>query len=382
MDESLNDPTPRPVLQVEDGFFLALVLVVSILFGLVIEPFFAPILWGVIAAILFMPINRRVLAEMPGRPGGAAGLTLLLIIALVIIPAILLAMALTQEVSIFYAKIQSGEIDFAALFARLQASLPRWVLGYLERYGLTDFEALQARLNAALSSSFRTLAAQAVLIGQGAFSFLVALSVMLYLTFFLLRDGESLAARVMAMTPLRAAPRQALLTQFVTVVRATVKGSIVVAIAQGMLGGIIFWALGVEGALLWAVVMGFFSLLPAIGTGLIWIPVAIYLIATGALLKGLILIFCGVFVIGLIDNLLRPILVGRDTRLPDYVVLITTLGGLELFGFSGIVIGPVVAALFIATWSIVSEMRHSGTGADLGAAPLPEESADQDRPRT
>jgi len=341
MDESLMEPTPRPTPRVEDSFF------------------FAPILWSVIAAILFMPVNRRLLAAMPGRPGGAAGLTLLLIIALVIIPAILLAVALTQEVSVFYARIQSGEIDFAVLFARLQDSLPRWMANYLDRYGLTDFDALQARLNAALASSFRTLAAQAVLIGQSAFGFLVALGVMLYLTFFLLRDGEALTARVMRMTPLRAAPRQALLRQFVMVVRATIKGSIVVAIAQGMLGGTIFWLLGVEGALLWAVLMTFFSLLPAVGTGLIWVPVAIYLIATGALAKGLILVFCGLFVIGLVDNLLRPILVGRDTRLPDYVVLITTLGGLELFGFSGIVIGPVIAALFIAIWSIVSDMRAS-----------------------
>ncbi|MBN8831031.1 MAG: AI-2E family transporter, partial [Sphingomonadales bacterium] len=163
------EPTPRPTLRVEDSFFLALVVVVSIAFALVIEPFFAPILWSVIAAILFMPVNRRLLAAMPGRPGGAAGLTLLRIIALVIIPAILLAVALTQEVSVFYARIQSGEIDFAVLFARLQDSLPRWMANYLDRYGLTDFDALQARLNAALASSFRTLAAQAVLIGQSAF---------------------------------------------------------------------------------------------------------------------------------------------------------------------------------------------------------------------
>jgi predicted PurR-regulated permease PerM len=111
------------------------------------------------------------------------------------------------------------------------------------------------------------------------------------------------------------------------------------------------------------VMMGFFSLLPAVGTGLIWAPVAIYLLATGAIWKGLILIFCGMFVIGMVDNLLRPILVGRDTRIPDYVVLITTLGGLQLFGFNGIVIGPVIAALFIATWQIVIRTRSHEAGA-------------------
>ena len=151
--------------------------------------------------------------------------------------------------------------------------------------------------------------------------------------------------------------------QFVVVTRATIKGSLVVAIVQGLIGGIIFWALGIPGALLWGVLMGCFSLIPAVGTGLIWAPVALYLLATGAVVKGVILIACGLFVIGLVDNLLRPILVGRDTRIPDYVVLITTLGGIDMFGFNGIVIGPVIAALFIATWNIVTRMR-TGNGLE------------------
>jgi predicted PurR-regulated permease PerM len=153
------------------------------------------------------------------------------------------------------------------------------------------------------------------------------------------------------------------------VIRATIKGSVIVAIVQGLIGGIVFWALGVEGALLWGVMMGLFSLLPAVGTGLVWVPVAIYLFAIGAIAKGLILVICGLFVIGMVDNILRPILVGRDTRMPDYVVLISTLGGLQLFGFSGIVIGPVIAALFIAIWNIVSGMRSREEDEDGPPAP-------------
>ena len=120
-----------------------------------------------------------------------------------------------------------------------------------------------------------------------------------------------------------------------------------------------FWGLGIEGALLWAVVMAFMSLLPAIGTGIVWVPVAIYLLATGAIWQGLVLVFCGLFVIGMVDNLLRPILVGKDAKMPDYVVLISTLGGIELLGFNGIIIGPVIAALFIAVWDITTEARRS-----------------------
>lgn len=354
------EPPPPPLHltpRIEDGFFLGVVLIVSIAFALVVEPFFAAILWGVIAAILFAPVNRRILAAMPTHRNGAALLTLFLILAVVIVPAFILGAALLQEAAYFYGKIQSGEINFVRLFSKTIASLPDWARPTVRRLGLGNFYAAQEMVTRGLTSSFRTLAGQAFQIGQSAFSFLVALGVMLYLTYFLLRDGEILAQRVAAAAPLRASQRQALFDQFVIVIRATIKGSIVVAIVQGFIGGVVFWALDIPGALLWGVLMGAFSLLPAVGTGLVWVPVAIYLFATGAVWQGVVLVVCGALVIGSVDNVLRPILVGRDTRIPDYVVLISTLGGIELFGFSGIVIGPVIAALFIATWNIFTKMR-------------------------
>ena len=154
-------------------------------------------------------------------------------------------------------------------------------------------------------------------------------------------------------------------SRFADVVRATVKGSILVAIAQGALGGLAFWFLGIHAALLWAVLMAFLSLVPAVGAGLVWVPVAIYLLATGAVWQGISLILYGVLVIGLVDNLLRPFLIGKDTKLPDYVVLISTLGGIQVFGLNGFVIGPLIAAMFMVTWEIFSASRtaspESGT---------------------
>ncbi|MCW2363229.1 MULTISPECIES: AI-2E family transporter [Sphingobium] len=358
-------PPPR---KIEDHAFLALVILITVAFAFILEPYFQAILWGVIIAILFQPVHREIRDIMPRWPSAAAGLTLLLIIALVIVPALLLTIALIQEASVFYARIQSGEINFAQLFDDLRASMPAWSESWLQRYGLDNFNAAQERLREAAADSFQFVAAQAVNIGQSAFSLFIAFTVMLYLTYFLLRDGETLMESVIKRTPLRDGPRRELLRQFVLVIRATVKGSIIVAIVQGFIGGVVFWLLGVEGALLWGVMMGFFSLLPAVGTGIVWVPVAVYLLVSGALAQALILIFCGIFVIGMVDNLLRPILVGRDTRMPDYLVLITTLGGLQLFGFSGLVIGPVIAALFIATWNIVAGMR----GQDEAALPITE----------
>jgi predicted PurR-regulated permease PerM len=161
--------------------------------------------------------------------------------------------------------------------------------------------------------------------------------------------------------PLSMEHKRHLFSKFTTVIRATVKGNVVVAAAQGTLGGIMFSFLGIQGALLWGFVMAFLSLLPAVGAGLIWLPVAIYFLFTGAVWQGITLIAFGVLVIGLVDNILRPILVGRDTKIPDYVILISTLGGMVLFGLNGFVIGPVIAALFIAAWDLFSASKEAST---------------------
>lgn len=121
--------------------------------------------------------------------------------------------------------------------------------------------------------------------------------------------------------------------------------------------------------------MGFLSLLPAVGAGLIWAPVAIYFLLTGATIKGVVLIAFGVLVIGMVDNVLRPILVGKDTKMPDYVVLISTLGGMALFGLNGFVIGPLIAALFMASWDLFSPPEEAAAAPAATPAPPPAETS-------
>lgn len=345
--------------RIEDGSFLALVLIVSVGFAAVVAPFFGAILWAIVLALMFEPVYRRILGAMPGRPSLAALLTLTTIVLVVILPALFLGTALIQEFLTVYNAIQSGRIDIAALFARFTAALPGWVQGWLHANGLTDFEGARHRITEALSGSFGAIAGRALAVGQGAFNLILMGGVMLYLTFFLIRDGEQLTKRVIRSIPLDPDRRHAVFRNFTVVTRATIKGSLVVAIVQGVIGGVTFWILGIEGALLWGTMMGLFSLVPAIGCGIVWVPVALYLFATGAVVKGLVLVIAGTVVIGTVDNVLRPILVGRDTRLPDYVVLISTLGGLQVFGFHGLIVGPVVAALFLAVWEIVTEQRKA-----------------------
>jgi predicted PurR-regulated permease PerM len=159
--------------------------------------------------------------------------------------------------------------------------------------------------------------------------------------------------------PLTPTHQQELLHKFSHVIRSTVRGNLVVAALQGALGGLAFWFLGVRGALLWAAVMAFLSLLPAIGAALVWLPVALWFLATGATWQGVALAAWGVLVIGLVDNLLRPMLVGKATLMPDYVVMITTLGGMVVFGINGFVLGPVIAAMFFAVWHMVLIARQA-----------------------
>lgn len=353
----MRDGEPRKW-QLEDAGFWVLVVLVTLGFALLVAPYFGAILWGLVVAILFEPVNRRVSVLLGGRKTLATTLTLLLIIALVILPALLLGVALVQEALSIYGKFETGQVDIVSMARRFVASLPRWAREAVMATDISDIDSLKDMFGGGIASGVQALAARALNLGQGALKFIASLGIMLYLTFFLLRDGEAMGQKILPAIPLRSAERDTLLRHFVVVVRATMKGTVVVAIVQGVLGGTIFWALGIEGALLWGVFMGFFSLVPAVGTGAIWVPVAIYLLVTGSITEGLILVGCGLFVIGMVDNLLRPILVGKDTRMPDFVVLIATLAGLSIFGLNGFIIGPMIAALFMAVWSMVAEHRR------------------------
>lgn len=347
----------------EDRFFIALVIAVTAALLLVIQPYFGAILWALVAALMFEPVMDNLNHQLGGRRTLAASLTLVIIIVVAVAPAILLGIFIVQEILALYGRISSGGIDIGHIFAQFQGALPDWAVRMLERAGLSDLDAMRQRLTGAIAGSFQTVATRAFTISQSAFGFVLTLGVMLYLAFFLLRDGRQMAERLEESIPLRPGLRRPLLDKMVTVIRATIKGSLVVAILQGLIGGVIFWLLGVGGALLWGIAMAFFSLLPAIGTGLIWAPVAIYLLISGAVWQGVVLILCGIFIIGMVDNVVRPVLVGRDTQMPDYMVFLSTLGGLELFGFNGFVIGPVIAALFMAVWDIFAKARRR---RDLG----------------
>lgn len=352
------EPPDREVFS--DRAFLWLVIAVSAAFTWIVWPFFGAILWATILAILFRPLYRRLARSVNQRGTPTAIATLFVILVIVILPMAFIGGMLLQETATVYQMIQSGELDLVGYWRAATSAMPEWLNDLLQRFDLADAGALQERLSGGLMKGLQVLATQAVNFGQNAFNFVVNLFISLYLLFFFLRDGDRLVARIRRATPLQHDIQQELFERFTNTIRAIVKGTIVVAIVQGTLGGLIFWVLGIKASVFWGVVMGFLSLVPAVGTALVWGPVAIYFLATGAIVKGIVLVAFGVLVIGLVDNVLRPVLVGKDTKIPDWIVLITTLGGIAALGVNGIVVGPVIAALFIAVWAMVAKSHEPG----------------------
>jgi predicted PurR-regulated permease PerM len=345
--------------QFQNRAFVLLLALATVAFVWVLLPFYGAVLWAVILAILFRPVHVRLVRWMGGRRTLAAALTVLAVILLAILPTALIVAVLIDQGVAFVEQLEEGGLTRPGTVDGLLERLPDWARSGLDEIGITDFDTLQTRLAEAVTGISQFLATQALNVGQNTLRLLASLGVMLYLLFFLLRDGPRIGATVRSAVPLDRDVLDPLIARFADVARATVKGNLIIALIQGTIGGVTFWLLGIQGAVLWGAIMVFLSLLPAVGAALIWGPVAIYLLLTGDIVRAVILIAVGALVIGLIDNLLRPPLVGRGTRLPDYLVLISTLGGLVTFGINGFVLGPLTAALFVACWTLYRDGRHA-----------------------
>ena len=336
--------------RLERNTFLLLLILVTVLFFRLLLPFFGAIFWAIALTVLFLPLQQLIRQRCRLGPNAAALATLACCILIVVVPVALVLSSGVQQGVDLYHKLEGGEIDYSSYVDRAKAAFPQ-VVSLLDRVGINPDGLRQQFSDVAVSAS-QFVAKRSLTIGQNALNLTVSAALMLYMTFFFLRDNRRLVELLIRALPLGDARERLLFAKFAEVTRATVKGNLVVAATQGALGGLIFWILDVQAALLWGVVMAIASLLPAVGAALIWGPVAIYFLVSGDYVSGIVLIVFGAGVIGLVDNLLRPVLVGRDTQMPDYLVLLSTLGGFAMFGVNGFVIGPLVAALFLAFWDI------------------------------
>ena len=254
---------------------LWLLVGVSLALIWILLPFFSTLLWSTIIALLFAPLHRRLQLRLRHGRTLAALLTILIAAVIVVVPLALLSFMLVDEAVALLARLQSVEARALPYLRGVFDTLPGWAVALLKRLGLADFETVQRHMNTGLQQASGFIAGKAFSLGQSTLEFATSLLITPYLAFFLIRDGDRIVHAMRHAIPLTPAHKQELLHKFNLVIRSTVRGNLVVASLQGALGGLAFWFLGVRGALLWAAVMAFLSLLPAIGAALVWLPVAL-----------------------------------------------------------------------------------------------------------
>jgi predicted PurR-regulated permease PerM len=354
--------------QLESRTFLLLVIVTTALFVWMIRGFLFPVFWAAVFAILFQRVFVW-LHRATGRRSVAAILATLSVVFLVVLPFAALLAVLGRQALLLYQRIASGEINVQAPMEFVERNLPA-LTRFLDTYGISISQ-VRASVQDASIATTQFIAGRVLAFGQNALTLTVLFGLMLYLLFFFFRDGDRMMLRMTDVLPLGRERKQRLVSKFADVARATVKGNLIVAAVQGALGAILFWIVGIETAVFWGVVMAILSLLPAVGAGLVWLPAALILLYAGSLWQAAVVVAGGVFVIGLVDNLLRPILVGRDAKMPDYLILISTLGGLSIFGLAGFVAGPVLAALVLVMWEMFAEEYDFADLATIPPAVVP-----------
>ena len=327
--------------------FFALLIGVSVAFGYLISDFLLPIVWAVILSILFFPITYRMERQFGGRKTPAALLTLLVAVLLVFLPIAGIGTLVVKESTELYT---TARFSNPYIFESVVQAIP-FATELLSSIGIEPNE-IHVRLAEVLKNAGGKLATGALDFGASTIQFVAKALVMLYLLFFFLRDGAAIGSHIMRYLPLGDAKEIFLYEQFASAVRATVKGALLISLAQGAIGTILFLIAGIPSPALWGLLMALCALVPGVGPAIIWLPAGLILLTLGSLVPALVVLIGGTVILGSIDNVLRPILVGRDTNMPEALVLLSVLGGLGLFGISGIILGPALAALFLATWEL------------------------------
>jgi predicted PurR-regulated permease PerM len=348
----LMDPEDTGGRRFRIAFVVILAIAVSALFLAVIWPFLKPLLLGALLAGLCHPLYRWITRLLRGRRSLGAIITLLILFIVVAGPlSAFLGVVVQQALAVSNQAIPWVQQHFGAAST---FNAHDWLV---QRFpALADHVPSQEQLVESVGAAAKSIGGFLVTVASRMTAttavFLLNLFVMVYAMFFFLKDGEKILEKIFYYMPLSDEDEALMLQRFTSITRATVKGTLVIGIIQGGLAGIAFWLAGIDGAAFWGTIMAILSIVPGIGAALIWVPAVIYLIVTGQLLAGLLLFAWCAAVVGTIDNILRPILVGKDAKMPDLLILVGTLGGLFLFGPIGFIVGPIVCGLFLTVWDI------------------------------
>ena len=323
---------------------------------LLFRPFFAPLAWAAIATAVFYPLHARIEARF-GK-SRAAALSTLLVAVVIVVPVLVVMTAFIQQASQAILNVDlSLDSPGAMRLKELWNRRPAWILG-------RDIGDLDELLRNASAWAAGFIAGQAGALLRNLVLLIVHLIVMLFATFFFLRDGGAIMAAVRRLLPFRPDFSDTMISQANELIRASVFAGLIVATVQGTLGGIAFAAIGLGAPVFWGVIMAFFALLPLGGAWVVWGPAAVWLLSTGQTGRGVALLVFGFFVVGLADNFLRPALVSGRTQLNGLLIFISLLGGVSAFGLVGLVLGPVVMATAIGMIKAYAIERRDGHRTD------------------
>jgi predicted PurR-regulated permease PerM len=342
---------PRPV-QARQVAALALTALLLLLCWRMLEPFLSVVVWASVLAILFFPAHRVIL-KVVKRRALASFLSVLLVAATVIGPLIFVSSALLGQLAHVADRTRQALDDLRSDPVRAK-QLQERLEALRHQIDLDKFLSSDQLQAAATTLSQAILARSAGFVG-GVLSVLVSILFTVFTLFYLFRDGEAIAARLPDLLPLDRRRAELVVKRAHEIITASVYGVLVIAIIQGTLAGAMFAMLGIPSALVWGVVMVILSTIPLAGSGLIWGPAVVFLAVSGSYTKAVILTVWGVAVIGTIDNILRPRLVGSRTRMHELFVFFSVLGGIAAFGIIGLLLGPVILGVAIVFLGAVFE---------------------------
>jgi predicted PurR-regulated permease PerM len=328
---------------------LLLSLGITALLLWVIRPFVVAVVMAAVLGAVAHPLYRNVLRRLGGRESLASGITVALSLILVVLPIVLFLGIVVAEAF----ELSQSAAEWMAVHSQEPETLQRQLEQDPRLKRLLPYQdEIIEKVSELASNAGSFVAGKLADSARGTAEFFLMLFITLYAMFFFLTDGRAILDSVLRFTPLSDDDKDRVLGAFTSVGRATLKGTLTIGIVQGGLAGLSFWVAGIEGAVFWGAVMALLSIIPGIGAGLVWVPVVIFLALDGqtgaAVGVGL---WCAI-IVGTVDNILRPVLIGKDTEMPDLLVMLTTLGGLVLFGASGIVIGPLIGALSLTVWKL------------------------------
>ncbi|MDD5084370.1 MAG: AI-2E family transporter [Candidatus Moranbacteria bacterium] len=332
------------------NFFFIILTGVGILMFFILQPFLTAILAAAILAALFQGWYQSILKRIGNHRHAAAALSILVIAAIIIVPLATIFGVAINEANVAYDRIIAGEtstgqISFTALLEKIQ-SLP--YVSFL--LGGQSFD--MAHLANSLKGFSQDILGFVKALYQGVAEFIFWLIVMFFSLFYFLIDGKRLVQYGMSVMPLRNEHEKILIDKFVSMSRATLRGTLIVSIVQGFLGGVMFAIAGVPSPVIWGLIMAVMSVIPLVGVGVVWLPAGIILLFMGQVWQGIFVLALGASIISTVDNVLGPKLVGRDTQMHPLLIFFATLGGLSFFGVPGFIIGPIIASLALALLDI------------------------------